>query len=287
DAITDFIQMFFILVGIVFLFFYVLFNHSSEISTVSKNMYAFFPDSKSINDWLNYIEAWMIVGLGSLGGQDLVARILAAKNQNIARSSSIIAGIFYWTLGLMPVLLGIWALKILPDNSDNSVLINLAIKFLPYPLLILFIGALFSAIMSTVDTALLAPASLIGENLYPYFKKDASDKEKLFWCRFSVIILGIISLFLALKFTSIYELCLESWTFLLTSFTGPLLFSLFWKKTTSAGVIAGALCGLIGWIIFNFFTTNLPSKLLGFMISCISIIIFSLLTFKESEGEKK
>ncbi|MCX8058974.1 MAG: sodium:solute symporter family protein [Spirochaetes bacterium] len=278
DAITDFVQMFFILVGIIFLFIYILINHQQEIATVSKEMYSFFPKSKNIYDWLNYIEAWMIVGLGSLGGQDLVARILAAKNAKIARRSSILAGLLYWVLGSLPVLLGIWAAKILPESTDNSVLVALAMKYLPYPLLIIFLGALLSAIMSTVDTALLAPASLIGENVFPYFNKNASDKQKLIWCRISVVVLGLLSLIIALRFESIYELCLESWTFLLTSFTAPLLFSLFWKKTTSYGVVVGALGGVLGWAIFNFFIPNISAPLGGFLISCLFVLVISLLT---------
>ncbi len=281
DAITDFIQMFFILFCLIFMFVNILLNHSTEIKEIPSFYFSFFPVSKNPVEWLNYIEAWIIVGLGSLGGQDLVARILASKNQKIARLSSIISGILYWILGLIPVLLGIWAIKLIPENSGNAVLIDLAIKFLPVPLIILFIGGLLSAIMSTVDTALLAPASLIGENIFPYFKKDATDKEKLFWCRISVIILGFISLLLALYFESIYELCLESWTFLLTSFTGPLLFSLFLKRTTASGVIAGAVSGFISWAVLNILFPSLPAKLFGFLISCLSIIIVSLINSKQ------
>ncbi len=280
DATTDFIQMFFILFCLLFMFVTIILNHSTEIKDIPSNYFSFFPKSKNPVDWLNYIEAWIIVGLGSLGGQDLVARILASKNQKIARLSSIISGILYWILGLIPVLLGIWAIKLLPENSGNAVLIDLAIKFLPVPLIILFIGGLLSAIMSTVDTALLAPASLIGENLFPYFNKNATDKEKLFWCRISIIILGFISLLLALYFKSIYELCLESWTFLLISFVGPLLFSLFWKKTTGKGVIFGAISGLTSWAILNFLLPFLPSKLFGFLISCVSVITVSLYDIK-------
>lgn len=285
DAITDFIQMFFILLSLIVLFIMIFINHSNEISTISKDMYSFFPKSTDPKNWLLYLEAWIIIGLGSLGGQDLVARILAAKNQNIARSSSILAGFLYWILGLIPVLLGIWASVLLPNNPENAVILELAIKFLPLPLIILFAGGLLSAIMSTVDTALLAPASLIGENLFPYFKKDATDKEKLFWCRISVIILGFFSLLLALKFTSIYELCLESWTFLLTSFTAPLLFSLFWKKTTAQGVIAGAVLGFISWAILNFLFPTQPIKLFAFLISCLSVFIVSIITYKNLQAE--
>lgn len=287
DVITDFIQMFFILVGIAFLFFYILLNHKNEISSVSSEMYSFFPKTKNFKDWINYIESWMIVGFGSLGGQDLVARILSARNVKIARRSSIMAGFLYWILGSIPVLLGIWASKILPVNTENSVIVELAMRFLPYPLLVIFIGALLSAIMSTVDTALLAPASLIGENVYPFFKKNFTDKGKLFWCRISVIILGVLSLIIALKFESIYELCLESWTFLLTSFTAPLLFSLFWKKTNSYGVVAGAIGGVVGWAIFNFFIPDFSPPLAGFIISCISLILTSLLTYYKTKEINK
>ncbi|MCX8084556.1 MAG: sodium:solute symporter family protein [Calditerrivibrio sp.] len=284
-AVTDLVQMVFIVIGVVFLFIQILVNHAGQIVGIPSEMYSFFPNSDKPVDWLNYLEAWMIVGFGSLGGQDLVARILGSKNVRVARSSSITAGVLYWTLGLVPVLLGIWAIKLLPQqaSSENSIIIDLAKLYLPFPLLIIFIGALLSAVMSTADTALLAPASLIGENLYPYFKKDATDEQKLKVCRISVVVIGMLSLLLALYFEKIYELCLESWTILLTSFTAPFLFAIFWKKTTAKGVITGSITGLLVWIFFSLMFEDLPSKMFGFLASCVAIILVSLVTY---DGKK-
>ncbi|MCE5300517.1 MAG: hypothetical protein LLG37_06565 [Spirochaetia bacterium] len=78
---------------------------------------------------------------------------------------------------------------------------------------------LLSAVMSSIDTAMLAPASILGNNVIPFFKKDMDDKAKLMWCKLFVPILGVASLIIALYFKNIYELALESLTVLLTSFT--------------------------------------------------------------------
>ena len=282
DAVTDFVQMGFIIVC----FGIVVYNISSTnggliniIQQIPKEKLHFYPHTTSGLEWMKYIEAWIIVGFGSLGGQDLVSRIMSAKNVTVARWSSVIAGILYWTVGLLPVMLGIVGFILLPNYTGESILIDLSIQYLPLPLVALMVGGLLSAIMSSVDTAMLAPASIIGNNVVPFFVKDVDDKTKLFWCKIMVPILGIVSLFMALYFQNIYELCLESWTVLLTSFTAPLAFGLFWKRTTSAGVIAGAVGGFIAWIAGGLlFPAEYPTKLLGFVVSVTLVFLISLIT---------
>ncbi len=62
----------------------------------------------------------MVVGPGSLGGQDLISGMLPAKPPKIAKWSSIIAGLLYWTQGLIPVLLGIYSSKLLPNLQEGN-----------------------------------------------------------------------------------------------------------------------------------------------------------------------
>ncbi len=282
DAVTDFIQMGFIIICFGIVLLNINNSYAGGILELGKKvpaeMFNFYPKTTSSMEWLKYVEAWMIVGLGSLGGQDLLSRIMAARTVTIARWSSVIAGFLYWTVGLIPVLLGIYGRVLLPNYQGESILMDLSIKYLPLPLIALMVGGLLSAIMSTVDTAMLAPASIIGNNIVPFIKPSVNDKTKLFWCKISVPVLGIISLLLALYFKNIYVLCLESWTILLTSFTAPLIFGCFWKRTTPLSVVCSAVAGLVCWIVTGLLLPEYPTKLFGFIASAVTVVFVSLLT---------
>jgi Na+/proline symporter len=204
---------------------------------------------------------------------------MAPKTPNLSRWASIICGVLYIAIGLLPVLLGIFGRLVLPESSGEAVLIELALKYLSAPLVALMVGSLLAAIMSSADSALLAPASIIGHNIVPSIKPDASESLKLKWCKLGVPLLGALSLILALYFKNIYRLCQESWGVLLTGVTAPMIAGVYWKKANTKGAAFGAASGIISWILLKAFTpAHYPHNLFGFAISFIVLIIASLLT---------
>ncbi|HPM43469.1 MAG TPA: DUF5518 domain-containing protein, partial [Candidatus Omnitrophota bacterium] len=106
-------------------------------------------------------------------------------------------------------------------------------------------------------------------------------KLQLKWCRWSVVFLSTLSLVLALHFQNIYKLCQESWGVLLVGIVAPMAAGVYWKKANRKGAIAGALSGIISWILFKIFLPpEYPHNLLGFAVSCITLFIVSLVTQK-------
>jgi len=285
DTMSDFVQMCIIIVSL-FILFPVLVKDLGGFKYVVLNtpeeFFYFYPKDARPVTWLNYLQAWMIVGLGSLPAQDLFARTMAGKTPSVSKWSSIIAGAMYVFIGLLPVLLGIFGRIALPESSGEAVLIELALKYLSPLLIALMIGALLGAIMSSADSALLAPASIIGHNIVPVLKPDASEQLKLRWCRWSVLILGGLSLILALHFKNIYRLCQESWGVLLTGVTAPMIFGVYWKRANTIGAALGAIAGIASWILFKIFMPgNYPHNLLGFLVSCVVLVAASLLAQKK------
>lgn len=250
-------------------------------SKIPDEFFRFYPSGSSPLTWLNYLQAWIIVGLGSLPAQDLFQRTMAAKNGTVSRWASIIAGLLYVTIGLFPVFLGILGRVALPESSGDKILIELAFKYLSPPMIALMVGALLSAIMSSADSAILAPSSIIGHNIVRSIRPDASEALQLKWCRWSVILLSIISLMLALYFQNIYRLCQESWGVLLVGVVAPLVAGVYWKKANRKGAVAGAFSGIISWILFKMFIPgDYPHNLFGFFVSCATLFIVSTMTYK-------
>ena len=284
DTMTDLFQAAILLAGLLVLYPVLMHNiggFAYAKAKIPKEFFYFYTRSPSLIDWLGYLQAWIIVGLGSLPAQDLFQRTMAAKNVVVSRWSSIIAGVLYIAVGLLPVFLGIMGRLAMPASSGEKILVEIALKFLSPPLIALMIGALLSAIMSSADSALLAPASIIGHNIIPSINPKVSEKMQLEWCKWSVVMLSVVSLILALYFRNIYKLCQEAWGVLLTGVVAPMIAGVYWKRASSAGALAGAFAGVASWILFKISTPpNYPHNLFGFVISAITLFIVSLITQK-------
>ncbi len=280
DTLTDFFQMIVLVAGLLILFPLFLRDWGGFAALkeqVPAEFFYLYPRSRSSLDWLNYAQAWIIVGLGSLPAQDLFQRSMAPKSPAVARWSSVIGGVLYIGIGLLPVLLGIFGRVAMPGSEGESVLIAVSREYLPPPLVALMVGALLSAIMSSADSALLAPASIIGRNVVPHFKPSAGERERLAWCKGSVIVLGFLSLVLAVYFKNIYRLCQESWGILLVGLAAPMAAGVYWKKATPRGAVSAALAGTAAWLAFKIFLPEgYPHNLLGFLVSVAALVAVSL-----------
>jgi SSS family solute:Na+ symporter len=282
-SVTDLVQMLILIAGFLVLFpilYFEVGGFGSLRAQLPPEMFHFWPHQGSTLDWLMYLQAWMLVGLGSLPGQDLFQRLMSPRSAHVAKWSSVIAGVLYVVIGLFPVLMGMMGRIALPTvGRSESILIDLARAYLPLPLIALMLGALLSAIMSTVSAALLAPASIIGHNIIPFFYPRISESAKLQWCKSGIWIIGVISFFVAIYFQNVYTLCTQSWGILLVGVAAPLIFGVFWKKTNTAGALAGAVAGTVSWIVLALaLSDDYPTHLFGFAISCVTLVVVTLLT---------
>lgn len=160
DTLTDFAQMIILVAGLVIMFPIVI-NHVGGFSAIKAQipdeMFYFFPRNTGFSGWMFYLQAWIIVGLGSIPGQDVMQRALSSKDENTAQWASYLSGLGYMLLGIIPVTLGIVGRLVFPELANSElVLVELAMKFLPNFVVALFVGALLSAIMSSTDSAIRA-----------------------------------------------------------------------------------------------------------------------------------
>ncbi|MDD5468434.1 MAG: sodium:solute symporter family protein [Anaerolineales bacterium] len=249
-----------------------------------------------------WLAAWMAVGLGSVPAQDLMQRSMAAKNEAVSVWGTYMAGALYLIFGVMSPLIGIMMFKlnpnILPENTE-FLLVSAAMQTLHPVLVALFIAALASALMSTSDSSVLAGASVVTENILPFFKKDLTDKDKLRWTRIMVLVIGLISITIALIAGTIYRLAMVAWSILLVGLFAPFAFGMYWKRANRSGAVAAFLGGLISWIflVIYYFSTTIEAcagdfecgfwdavyigSTPAFVISVVLMIVVSLLTQKQ------
>ena len=146
-------------------------------------------------------------------------------------------------------------------------------------------GILASTISSS-DSYLLIAASALAKNIYQgIVKKKATDKQVMLVTRITLLVIALIAIIIALDENSvIFSIVSFAWAGFGATFGPILLFSLFFKRTTRAGAIAGMLSGGIMVFVWKLLISKLGGVfaiyelLPAFIISSICILVVSLLT---------
>ncbi|MEC9380634.1 MAG: sodium:solute symporter family protein, partial [Candidatus Latescibacterota bacterium] len=281
-TLTDFVQLTILIVGMVVLTPILLSDMggwSAIAAQIPTERFFLYPHEGDATAWFGYVRDWLVIGLGNLAGQDLIQRTLSSRDDNIAVRSAYYSGLIYVTIGFLPVLLGMAGAILLPDLADpDLVMIALAEHYLPTFALILFVGALVSALLSSADSALLAPASVVGWDILRHFRPQADERTCLIVSRIAVVLFGLFALALALHKTSVYDLMVDSWSVLLATLFVPLTAGIWWSRANAAGSLASILVGAAAWLILLQITDTWPADLLAVPFALIALVVVSKAT---------
>ena len=283
-AVTDFVQIIVIAIGLVVLLVTVLVNvggWGAIAPQLPEHTFRMIPLENSTEIWLNYLRAWLIFGLADVTSQALLQRSFSAKSEQVAQNSFYIAGFGYLTLGMIPVILGIIGSVTLPGlDNPESIIPTLALNHLHPIAIALFVGALLAAIMSTADSALLAAASVFSTNLLPLFKPHASDKLRLMATRIAIPAFGSIAIYIALKVQVIFNLILDANSVMLVSVVVPFIVGIYWRAANRTGTLAAMAMGFLVWLLATLLTPDLASDMLGLVACLVTIVIVTPMTQK-------
>jgi len=283
-AMTDFVQMIMIIVGLIIAFPLALKaagGWSTFVSSVPPESFRFAPSAGGgVSPWIGWIAAWAAIGLGNIPGGDTFQRNLAAKNESVAVWGLLIAGILYLIIGNIPVLLGIIGKVLVPDLEHSALVLPELAKMVFHPVVFgIFIASLIGATMSSSDSYLLVASSAIGRNVYRFFKPDVSDAKMLKMNRWMVPACGVVSIIIALYMQSIYELMVYTYELLLGGLFAPLLLGIYWKKANSTGAISAMVSG--GIVTFILFNVTEAYAIIGCLVGIVTMLIVCPATAKK------
>jgi len=250
DVWTDVVQGVVIIVGLLVLLFFVVAKAggpSAGLASVDPARWNFTIADQSL---LEFIEQWAIPICGSLVAVELISRILATRSPGIASTAALSGGLIYLVVALVPVILGLLGPKLLPtlpSEQGEQLVAELAKAYLPFLLYIVFIGALISAILSTVDSALLAAGSLVAHNIVLRARPDTSDRAKVVVTRITVAALGGAAYVIAMSATSIKELVELASAFASAGVFVALMFGLFTRFGGPHSALAAIVAGAVVW----------------------------------------
>ena len=241
---------------------------------------------KSAAVFLGSMVGLLGIGLGYPGQPHVVTRYMAAKNTETIQKGTWIALGWGLTVYSSSILLGICGQALFPGLEDPEHLFpKAAEQLLPTLLTAIVLTGVLAAIMSTVSAQILVAASAIAHDVYSQIlKKTFSHKVILLVSRITVLILGIGAMLIALGETRvIFWFVLFAWSGLGASFGPLILFTLYSKKVTRNGAIAGMLTGFLTTLIWK--ATGLSDLLVyelvpAFFIATLSIYVVSHITEK-------
>ncbi|MGD9827491.1 MAG: sodium:solute symporter family protein [Hyphomicrobiaceae bacterium] len=199
---------------------------------------------------LDFIEQWAIPICGSLVAIELISRILACRSPEVARAAAGTGGLVYFLVALVPVFLGLVGPNLVPGLSDGEQVIPaLAKAYFPTILYVVFAGALISAILSTVDSALLAAAALVSHNLVQRVHPGLTESRKLLLTRTCVAGLGIVAYVWALGSTSIASLVEQASAFATAGIFVVTIMGMFTRVGGPLAAYAAMATGALVWLI--------------------------------------
>ena len=286
-SITDFFQSIVIILGLVTLAVILSQKAGGVVNVISEvpvGTFRFLPEPE-FKEIMLYISAWSVLGLGSLPSQDVFQRVMSSGSVTIAVRSCFIAAALYLSVAMLPLFISLCVKHLYPDFVQGDAQLALPQMVLSHTgifVQVLFFGSLLSAIMSTTSSAILAPAVILSENfIRPLAKDRFDDKKLLLITRLCVLGFATFATVMAILRSNIYHLVGESSILSLVSLFAPLTMGLYWKKANSAGALLSMVCGIVAWIIFEFYETGWPSLLPATIISFVAMIFGSLWAKKQ------
>lgn len=235
--------------------------------------------------------AW---GLGYFGQPHILTRFMALRNPKDAPMAQVV-GMSWMVIGLMGAIFtgfaGIGFLDAPLDNPETVFIVLTETIFNPWVAGIL-LAAILSAIMSTIDSQLLVCSSAVAEDFYrSILKKEASQKELVWIGRIAVLILALIATAFASNPESrVLDLVSYAWGGFGAAFGPVVILSLFWKKMTRNGALAGMITGAVTVIVWKNLSGgifDIYEILPGFILCTLAIVIGSIVGPAPSDSMKK
>ncbi|WP_433585565.1 sodium/proline symporter PutP [Microbacterium hydrocarbonoxydans] len=231
--------------------------------------------------------AW---GLGYFGQPHIVVRFMALRTPQEAKSARRI-GISWMVVSMVgAVVSGLVGIAYMAqrgielDNPETVVL--LMSQTLLHPFVAgLVLAAVLAAIMSTVSSQLVVCSSALVEDLYKVARKTPpSQKRLVLMGRMAVLVVAIVAILLAISPNdSILGLVSFAWAGFGAAFGPIILLSLFWRKLTNWGALAGMFVGAATVFVWKALNTGLYELLPAFVLAFVAAIVVSLLTYRHNE----
>lgn len=253
-TLTDAVQVVILLAGLVALAFGALvqlgdgggvFAGFERLMTATPADRRVLVPTENLTELVGWLSVLVIAMLGNIPGQDLAQRIFASKSARVAAQACLLAGVLYIVFGMAPVLSAL-ATDLIGGAGQESATVALLASLLLSPWLgMLFVLALTSAVLSTIDSAILAPGSVLANNI---FRRLWPRVAPLKLARYGVLLVAILSLGFAYLGESAYALLETAYAIGLVGLFVPLTMGLMSRRGHARAAFASMITGTAIWL---------------------------------------
>lgn len=230
---------------------------------------------------------------GYTGQPQLLARMMALRNERDSRTAKWVATIWTMVAYTGAILIGIAGYALVKSGvaginaarvaNDSEQIMPTLVMGLMQPIMagILLSGAV-SAMMSTASSELIVCSSAMSEDMYANVsKKPITGRRMLALNKLLTLGVGVIAMLLVIFMKdTVYSLVSYAWAGIGSSFGPALLLLLFWKRFSRAGLYASLLCGTSGAILWKTLImtpTGISERLGSFIFAFAMAVIASLI----------
>lgn len=226
----------------------------------------------------------------TMAGAEMWQRAFAARDRKTAKKGMFLGTTVYGVTIALVYFMGVAAHQVIGDDalavygSTDAVVPALAIHVLPVGLTGLALAGILSVIMSTADSYLLVSVQTCVHDIGKTFFPEMKDKTEILLSRLFSIVLPLGALVIALYIKNAYNILMFAWSFYAAAAGIPAFAALFWRKATSAGVIAGMLAGFVvcvGWKLAGV-PFGLGPTVPGTIACGVALVTVSLATYQKS-----
>ena len=224
-------------------------------------------------------------GLGYFGQPHILARFNAIRRpQDIAQATRIALS---WSLLVYSgaILVGLIGIAYFPSPlEDSERVFMLMVEGLFHPAVAgILLAAILAAIMSTADSQLLVCSSALAQDLYLLMnKREVSAAQNIGLGRWSVILLALLAALFAMDPESqVLDVVSYAWAGLGAAFGPTLLLSVYWRRMTAQGALAGVIVGGVTVLVWKQLSGGwfeLYELVPGFLLSFVAVLAVSYLT---------
>jgi Na+/proline symporter len=253
DAITDVIQGIVLIVGLLVIFFAVI----AALGGVNAAVHDIDPARLNLlgaeGSVLERIDAWAVPIFGSVLAQELISRTMASRNEHVAKRSALAGASVYFVVGILPVLIALAGSSLVADlDEPDQFLSKVAAQLLHPVFFVMFSGALISAILSTVDSALLAAAALTSHNVLVPMIPNITEHGKVRLARICVIGFGIAAYLFAIREGTVHDKVEEASSFGSAGIFVVGVFALFTQFGGKWAAGVSLIVGSLAWLVAKF-----------------------------------
>ena len=209
----------------------------------------------------------------------LYQRVYATRNVSEAKKAFLIAGVFeYPFMAFSGVILGMLARVAFPESEAEAALPMMLNHVLPIGIAGFVLAAYFSAVMSTADSCLIAASGNIENDLLSRLRGKGAGL--VYRSVLVTIILGLVSFLLATWFTSVLDIVLQSYAFMVSGLLVPTLVGYFSKRPSPKGAIVSMIGGGGLTLLLIFLKTPIPYGLDPSIFGLSASVVLYFLTDK-------